>query len=65
LKINAATAAGAFCRLHNDKYTKIQPGENCGLRDNHIKGTSHRKEESDCLTDKSRRITFLLDLPLS
>jgi hypothetical protein len=33
--------------LHNDKYTKNQPIENCGLRDDHLKGTSHRKEESD------------------
>jgi hypothetical protein len=32
---------------YNDKHIKIQPIGNCGLRDDHIKGTSHRKEESD------------------
>jgi hypothetical protein len=32
------------CGFHNDKYTKNQHVENCGLRDNHLKGTSHRKE---------------------
>ena len=25
LKISTSIAADAFCRLHNDKYTKIQP----------------------------------------
>ena len=35
------------CGLHNDKYTKFQLCEKYRLRDNHIKGTSHRKEESD------------------
>jgi hypothetical protein len=28
LKFSASVAAGAFCRLHNDKYTKFQPIEN-------------------------------------
>jgi len=32
LKIYASIAADVFCRLHNDKYTKFQPCENCGLR---------------------------------
>jgi hypothetical protein len=32
LKFRASIAAGAFCRLHNDKYTKFQPIENCGFR---------------------------------
>jgi hypothetical protein len=29
LKINAAIAADAFYRLHNDKYTKNSPRKNC------------------------------------
>jgi len=37
------------CGLHNDEYTKNQLIENFGLRDNHLKGTSHRKEECDLL----------------
>jgi len=37
------------CGLHNGKYTKNQPIENCGLRDDHIKGTSHRKVKCDLL----------------
>jgi hypothetical protein len=32
LKIRASIMAKAFCGLHNDKYTKFQPCENCGLR---------------------------------
>jgi hypothetical protein len=33
LKIPALIVANAFCRLHNDKYTKNLPIENCGFRD--------------------------------
>jgi len=32
LKIHASIAADAFCRLHNDKYTKFRPCQNCGFR---------------------------------
>jgi hypothetical protein len=35
--------------LHNDKYTKIQLIENCVFRDDHLKGTSHRKMKCDLL----------------
>jgi hypothetical protein len=31
-KIRASIAAAAFDRLHNHKYTKFQPCENCELR---------------------------------
>jgi hypothetical protein len=39
--------AAAFYILLNEKSTKILPCEHFGFRDDHIKGTSHRKEESD------------------
>jgi hypothetical protein len=32
LKIPALIAANAFCRLHNDKYTKYPHQKNCVLR---------------------------------
>jgi hypothetical protein len=47
LKIPASIVADDFCGLHNDKYKKFQPCNNCVFRDDHLKGTSHRKEESD------------------
>jgi hypothetical protein len=47
LKIYTSIAADDFCGLHNDKYTKFFPHKKCRYRDNHLKGTSHRKEESD------------------
>jgi len=31
-KIYASIVTNAFCGLHNDKYTKFQPCENCELR---------------------------------
>ena len=32
MKIHASFAADAFCRLHNDKYTKYSPHKNCVFR---------------------------------
>ena len=32
LKIRASIVADAFCGLHNDKYIKFQPYNNCRLR---------------------------------
>ncbi len=35
------------CGLRNDKSTNNSLRENYRLRDDHLKGTSHRKQESD------------------
>jgi hypothetical protein len=32
LKIHADITTNEFCRLHNDKYTKYLPPENCRFR---------------------------------
>ena len=49
LNNHASIVSKAFCRLHNDKYTKYSANKNCVNRDDHIKGTSHRHKKSDLL----------------